>query len=112
MTMLMDDVTTTTPDRTLDQRMEALAKANEIRVARAKLKIDIKRGRVNALNVLLDPPAVFATMRVTEVLLAMPKIGRVKANRLLRTARCSPSKTLAGLSDRQRGELVGLLRRR
>jgi hypothetical protein len=32
----------------------------------------------------------------------MPKVGRVKANRVLTSARISPSKTLGGLTERQR----------
>jgi len=39
----------------------------------------------------------------------MPMIGRVKANAMLRRANVSPSKTIAGLSDRQRRELLALL---
>jgi hypothetical protein len=36
----------------------------------------------------------------------------VKVNKVLSQCRISPSKTLGGLSERQRGELVALLRRR
>jgi hypothetical protein len=45
------------------------------------------------------------------MLLAVPKYGRVKANKILQTCRISPSKTIGGLSDRQRAELVGMLRK-
>ena len=44
------------------------------------------------------------------MLMAVPKFGRVKAARFLSQCRISPSKTIAGLSDRQRQELVNLLR--
>ena len=40
-----------------------------------------------------------------------PKYGRVKVNRILTHCRISPSKTIGGLSERQRNELVRLLRR-
>jgi hypothetical protein len=46
------------------------------------------------------------------MLLAVPKYGRVKANKVLQQVRISPSKTIGGLSDRQRTELVALLRAR
>jgi hypothetical protein len=36
----------TAPVRSLDQRMEALARANDIRVRRAQLKKDLKLGKV------------------------------------------------------------------
>ena len=44
------------------------------------------------------------------MLLAVPKYGRVKVNKILHTCRISPSKTIGGLSERQRSELVGMLR--
>jgi hypothetical protein len=36
----------------------------------------------------------------------------VKASRFLNTCKISPSKTVGGLSDRQRGELIGLFNSR
>ena len=45
------------------------------------------------------------------MLLAVPKYGRVKVDKILRQCKISPSKTVGGLSERQRNELVGLLRR-
>ena len=39
------------------------------------------------------------------------KYGRVKVNRILTHCRISPSKTIGGLSERQRNELVSYLRR-
>jgi hypothetical protein len=41
----------------------------------------------------------------------VPKIGPVKAGRLLTIAHISPSKTVGGLSERQRASLVELLSR-
>ena len=99
------------PVRSLDQRMEALRRANEIRVRRAQLKKDLKAGRVQVEDVLLAPPDWVETAKVFDILMAVPKLGRVKAARLLNQCRVSQSKTVGGLSDRQRAELVGLLRR-
>ena len=42
------------------------------------------------------------------MLLAVPKYGRVKVDKILRQCKISPSKTVGGLSERQRNELVGL----
>lgn len=100
---------TATPQRSLTQRMEALQQANEIRTTRAAWKRDVKAGRADPLVVLAEPPAEFASMKVFDALMALPKVGRVKALTLLRSAQASPSKTLAGLSERQRNELVLLL---
>ena len=93
------------------QRMEALQRANEIRTSRAQLKRDLKSGRASIHRLLLDPPAWVETAKVFDMLLAVPKYGRVKANKVLTQCRISPSKTIGGLSERQRSELVTMLRR-
>jgi hypothetical protein len=100
------------PERSLVQRMEALQRANDIRSRRAQLKRDLKAGRSPIHELLLDPPDYLQTAKVFDLLLAVPKYGRVKVNKILSQCRISPSKTLGGLSERQRGELVALLRRR
>ena len=68
--------------------MDALKRANDVRVRRAKLKKDLK-----------------------DILMAVPKFGRVKAARFLNTCRISQSKTVGGLSERQRTELIDLFNR-
>ena len=99
------------PERSLVQRMDALQRANEIRTRRAQLKRDLKGGRVSIHDLLLSPPDYLETAKVFDMLLAVPKYGRVKVNKILVTCRISPSKTIGGLSERQRNELVGMLRR-
>jgi hypothetical protein len=99
------------PERSLTQRMDALKRANEIRTRRARLKRDLKAGRVGVHGLLLNPPDYLQTAKVFDLLLAVPKYGRVKVNRILTHCRISPSKTLGGLSERQRNELVSYLRR-
>lgn len=99
------------PERSLDQRMDALRRANDIRTARARLKKDLKASRTSIHSILLDPPDYVLTAKVFDMLLAVPKYGRVKTNRILNQCRISPSKTIGGLSERQRAELVSLLHR-
>ena len=103
---------TAAPERSLNQRMDALARANRIRTKRAQLKRDLKSGRLSIHTLLLNPPEYVETAKVCDMMLAVPKYGRVKVNKILSQCRISPSKTLGGLSERQRGELVALLRRR
>ena len=99
------------PTRTHDQRMRALRRANEIRSSRAKLKRDLKAGKVTIESLLLKPPEFVLSAKAFDMMLAVPKYGRVKANRILTQCRISPSKTIGGLSERQRAELVSQLRR-
>ena len=99
------------PVRSLDQRMEALKRAYDIRVRRAQLKKDLKEGRVRIEAILDDPPPYVETAKVFDILMAVPKFGRVKAARFLNQCRISQSKTVGGLSERQRAELIGLFNR-
>ena len=88
----------------------AIARANDI-AHRGRLKRALKAGRSQIHGLLLDPPEYLLTAKVFDLLLAVPKYGRVKVNRILTHCRISPSKTIGGLSDRQRNELVSFLRR-
>ena len=105
------DTAAAVPERTHAQRMRALRRANEIRSRRARLKRDLKAGKVKVEVLLRDPPDYVLSAKAFDMILAVPKYGRVKANRILTQCRISPSKTIGGLSARQRGELVAQLRR-
>ena len=96
------------PARSLDQRMDALRRANDIRVRRAQLKKDLKAGACRSRRSSSQPPEYVETAKVFDILMAVPKFGRVKAARFLNQCRISQSKTVGGLSERQRTELVGL----
>lgn len=91
--------------------MEALRRANDIRVRRAQLKKDLKDGTVRIEEVLSEPPDYVETAKVFDMLMAVPKLGRVKATRFLTQCRISQAKTVGGLSERQRNELIGLFRK-
>lgn len=104
-------VGSSTPDRSLAQRLTALAKADEVRTERAVLKRDLKAGRKNIFDLLDDPPWWLESMKIFDLLLAVPKYGRVKVNKTLQVCRISPSKTIGGMTDRQKGELISMLRR-
>ena len=94
------------PARSLDQRMEALQRANQVRSKRAALKADLKKGKASVRAVLADPPDFLATAKVIDVLMAAPKCGRVKSAKIMEMCRVSQSKTVGGLSERQRRELL------
>jgi hypothetical protein len=98
-----------TPERSHQQRMEALRRANDIRSERARLKERLRNGDVAIHEVLLDPPPCIHTAKVVDLVLAVPKYGRVKANKLLERCRVSSSKTVNGLTPRQRKELLDML---
>ena len=70
--------------------MEALQRANEIRTRRASLKRDLKAGRVSIHLLLMEPPDYIETAKVFDMLLAVPKYGRVKVNKVLQVCRIYP----------------------
>jgi hypothetical protein len=59
--------------------------------------------------VLARPPACAHTAKLRELLLAVPGIGPARVQRILTRCRIGEAKTLAGLSGRQRSELLRLL---
>ena len=103
--------TASVPARSPEQRDRALAKANEIRLARARLKRDLAAGTITLARVLSDPPPCAHTAKLRDLFLAVPKIGPARVNRTLAHCRIADSKTIAGLSNRQRTALIQLLDR-
>ena len=97
--------------RLRERRMNALRQANQVRGLRAKLKQDLREGTVRLEHILATGADYLASAEVFDLLVAVPKIGPVKAAHLLSIARISPSKTVAGLSARQRARLIELLSR-
>ena len=98
------------PKRSADQRREALAQANQVRTKRAQLKTELKCGRVSIVELIADPPPYLASAKMMELLRALPGYGPIKATRLLERCQVSLTKTVGGLSERQRTELVRVLR--
>jgi hypothetical protein len=97
--------------RSLERRKVALRRANHVRSRRAELKQELRAGKVRLEQILATPADYLASAEVFDMLVAVPKIGPVKAGRLLTVARINPSKTVGDLTERQRTHLIELLRR-
>jgi CheY-like chemotaxis protein len=97
--------------RSSERRMIALGRANRVRALRAKLKRDLREGTVRLEQILATGADYLASAEVFDLLVAVPKIGPVKAAHLLTIARISPSKTVGALSERQQARLIELLSR-
>ena len=89
-------------------RREALAKAAEARKVRAELKQQLKDGEIGLADVLVraDADEVVGKTRVSAVLEAMPKVGKVRARKLMERLDISPSRRLRGLGANQRHRLL------
>ena len=69
------------------------------------------RQRVDRRAACSPRPRNLETAKVFDMLLALPKVGSVKATRILNGCRVSSSKTFGGPSERRRAELAGRLNR-
>jgi hypothetical protein len=94
------------PARSREQRLAALAEANQVRSLRAALKADLREGRVSLEGVLTSPPDFVRNAKVSSLLASTPQCGPVKAAKIMDRCRISAGKTVAGLSERQRAELI------
>ena len=99
------------PKRSPQQRREALEAGNHVRIQRALLKADLKRGDRSLADLLANPPGYLVSAKVLAVIMALPRYGRMLATGLLESCRINPSKTVGGLSERQRRELLRALQR-
>jgi transposase len=96
------------PQLTDEQRAAALEKAAAARRARAELKDRLKRGGTNLQQVLKDAESdeVLGKMKVSALLEALPKVGKVKAQEIMTELEIAPTRRLRGLGDRQRKALL------
>lgn len=91
--------------------MRSLARANQIRTARATLKNELAAGQARIEDVLTHPPACATSAKVLDLLLAVPGVGPTRATRALARCQIPYAKTAAALSERQRVALIALLRK-
>ena len=95
----MTQTATLTPDV---HRFRALARANQIRIARAELKRRIAEGEVEAADLILDPPLAARSWSVGELLVSQRGWGATRCRRFLAATHISERKPVGELTDRQR----------
>lgn len=91
------------------QHMQALARANEVRLARAQMKREIASGQRDVLTVIGDCPWEAESMTLGELLRAQRRWGRARSRRLINSVSLSETKQLGSLTDRQRQLLLAAL---
>lgn len=92
-----------------EQYMRALARANEIRIARAQIKRRIARGTLSAADVILSCPPEVHSMAVADLLLSQRRWGQTRCRKLLAQVQVSERKEIGSLTERQRRLLASLL---
>ena len=84
------------------QRLQALERANEIRLARAELKRRIGRGSISAAELILDPPCEARSWAIGELLLSQRRWGSTRCRKFLVRNQISETKQVGALTLRQR----------
>jgi hypothetical protein len=92
------------------QRLRALERANEIRLARATIKRRIALGEVSAADVILQCPEAAASWSVGELLMSQRRWGTTRCRKFLSRNQIVETKPIGTLTERQRNLLAGSLR--
>lgn len=91
------------------QRLRALERANEIRLARAELKRRIAEGDISAAEVILEPPCAALSWEIGELLMSQRRWGSNRTRKLLSGLQISETRHLGMLTERQRRLLADRL---
>ena len=89
-----------------EQRAEALASALETRKARAAALDQVRKGTVTLAEVLGDEDTPLRRAYVRQVLLALPGVGPVAADRAIEEIIILPNRRIQGLGSKQREALL------
>jgi hypothetical protein len=91
------------------QHMRALARANEVRLARAALKRRIAKGDLSVSDVVLGSPWEAESMTISDLLTSQRRWGTTRCRKLLQCVPMSENKTVGSMTERQRRALAELL---
>jgi hypothetical protein len=91
------------------QYMQALARANEVRLARAELKRRVADGEINAAEVILECPWEAVSMTVSDLLTSQRRWGSTRCRKFLQCVPMSENKTIGSMTERQRKALASML---
>ena len=94
------------PRLTDEQRSAALAKAAEVRTARAAVKARLKNHSMTLNDVLASDDPLIGGIKVLSVLESLPKVGKVKARRLMDDIGIAHNRKIQGLGSQQRAALL------
>jgi hypothetical protein len=91
------------------QYMQALARANEVRLARAELKRSVANGEVSVTEILLGTPREVENMTISDLLMSQRRWGHTRCRKLLMQVPVSENKTVGSMTKRQREALAQFL---
>ena len=91
------------------QHLQALARANAVRLARAELKRRVGEGEISVAEVIVASPWEAETMTVADLLLSQRRWGRTRCRKFLQAIPMSETKTIGTMTERQRCAVAALL---
>ena len=91
------------------QHLQALERANRVRLARAELKRKVCEGEVSAAAVILECPWEAASMPISDLLCSQRRWGRTRCRKFLASLPLPETKPIGSLTERQRVALSALL---
>jgi hypothetical protein len=94
------------PTMTPEQRQAALAKAAEARAARTAMLNEVKQGKLTLTAVLGRDDDTAKKTRVSQLLRALPGVGKVGAEKAMADAGIETNRKVGGLGTRQRDALT------
>ncbi|GLY76171.1 integration host factor, actinobacterial type [Actinoallomurus iriomotensis] len=93
------------PTMTPEQRQAALEKAAEARAARTAMLNEVKAGKLSLAAVLGRDDDTAKKTRVSQLLRALPGVGKVSAEKAMADAGIEANRRVGGLGARQREAL-------
>lgn len=90
------------------ERLKALSLSREARQLRAQYKLKLSASQMTLTQFLQEADAnpILAKMRVSELLQALPGLGKIRAESLMRRCNISPTRRVMGLGKHQRKSLL------
>jgi hypothetical protein len=105
----MDADARMSPGRKGPQHLQALQRANAVRLARAELKRRVADAEVSAAEVILRSPWEAESMTVSDLLTSQRRWGSTRCRKFLQCLSIPENKTIGSMTDRQRRVLAALL---
>jgi hypothetical protein len=91
------------------QHLQALQRANAVRLARADLKRRVAEGDVSAAKVILSSPWEAESMTVSDLLTSQKRWGSTRCRKFLQCVPIPENKTIGSMTERQRRALAEML---
>jgi hypothetical protein len=91
------------------QHMQALQRANKVRLARAVLKRKVAEGAIPVSDVILTCPWEVASMTIAELLGSQRRWGTTRCSKFLAEIGLPETKTIGSMTTRQRSVLAAMV---